>query len=276
MRVLLATASEELSQTFDLLARAPCTLVASMRAGSGSDKSRARTAATAWTAADPTTAPFMWPARTFQLALTDDRASLAVMLVVIFRQGRALPGPGCVHQGVLGPLQPSLVSPTALSTRTRWLRRKIMNPGAVRTGGEHIEYAGASRPQAQKRRSLRSSRRSPRSSRRSPRSSRLSSRRSERRPCPCATTAAVPTTAAVRATGLGPSTPRPLRPLARGISSFSFRGCQLGALVGCIFLLISLDCREQRLGGDAATGHQLTAGTAHRRGKRCGPGVLPH
>ena len=244
-----------------------------MRAGSGSDKSRARTAATAWTAADPTTAP-SYSRPHVQLALTDDREFGGQASGHLPAGGPSWPRLRASRRS--RPLQPSLVSPTALSTRTRWLRRKIMNPGAVRTGGEHIEYAGASRPQAQKRRSLRSSRRSPRSSRRSPRSSRLSSRRSERRPCPCATTAAVPTTAAVRATGLGPSTPRPLRPLARGISSFSFRGCQLGALVGCIFLLISLDCREQRLGGDAATGHQLTAGTAHRRGKRCGPGVLPH
>ncbi len=145
-----------------------------------------------------------------------------------------------------------------------------MNPGAVRTGGEHIEYAGASRPQAQKRRSLRSSRRSPRSSR-------LSSRRSERRWTPCATTAAVPTVAAVRATGLRPTTPGlPIRALAKGISGFSFCVCQLLRLLGCYFFLVSLDCRKQRLDGDAATGHQLTARTAHRRDKWCGPGVLPH
>lgn len=31
--------------------------------------------------------------------------------------GRALVGPGCTHQRIPPPLQPSLVSPTALSTR---------------------------------------------------------------------------------------------------------------------------------------------------------------
>ena len=51
------------------------------------------------------------------------------------------------------------------------------------------------------------SRRSLRSSRRSPRSSRRSSRRSERRLTPCATTATVPTVAAVRAT-VGAQPPR--------------------------------------------------------------------
>jgi hypothetical protein len=69
------------------------------------------------------------------------------------------------------------------------------------------------------------SRRSLRSPRRSPRSSRRSSRRSERRLTPCATTATVPTVAAVRATGRGPTTPgRPIRRLAKGMSVFSFRG----------------------------------------------------
>ena len=59
-------------------------------------------------------------------------------------------------------------------------------------------------------------RRSLRSSRRSLRSSRLSSRLSERRLTPCATTATVPTVAAVRATGLGLITPcRPMRALAK-------------------------------------------------------------
>ena len=63
-------------------------------------------------------------------------------------------------------------------------------------------------------------------SRRSLRSSRRSSRRPVRRLTPCATTATVPTAAAVRATGLGPTTPgRPIRRAARGMSDFSFCGC---------------------------------------------------
>jgi hypothetical protein len=124
---------------------------------------------------------------------------------------------------------------------------------------------------AQRRRSLRSSRRSPRSSR-------LSSRRSERRLTPCATTATVPTVAAVRATGLGPTTPgRPIRRAARGMLDFSFCGCQLlGVLVGCFFLLISFDGGEQRLNGDAATGYQLAARPTYGRRERRRPGVLPH
>ena len=131
---------------FDLLARAPCTLVASMRAGSGSDKSRARTAATAWTAADPTTAP-SYSRPHVQLALTDDREFGGHASGHLPAGGPSWPRLRASRRS--RPLQPSLVSPTALSTRTRWLRRKIMNPGAVRTGGEHIEYAGASRQQAQ-------------------------------------------------------------------------------------------------------------------------------
>ena len=115
---------------FDLLARAPCTLVASMRAGSGSDKSRARTAATAWTAADPTTAP-SYSRPHVQLALTDDREFGGHASGHLPAGGPSWPRLRASRRS--RPLQPSLVSPTALSTRTSWLRRKIMNPGAVRT-----------------------------------------------------------------------------------------------------------------------------------------------
>jgi hypothetical protein len=63
------------------------------------------------------------------------------------------------------------------------------------------------------------------------------------------------------------------------MSHLSFRGRQLGSLVGrffSFFLLTGLDCREQRLDRDAATCRQLTARTTHGRDKRRGPGVLPH
>jgi hypothetical protein len=69
-------------------------------------------------------------------------------------------------------------------------------------------------------------RRSRRSSRRSPRSSRRSSRRSWRRPTPWATTAVVPTTAAVRATG-APMTPRRAARAGRSMS-VPFLGSHFG------------------------------------------------
>ncbi len=86
-----------------------------------------------------------------------------------------------------------------------------------------------------------------RNGRRSWRSSRRSSRRSPRRRTPRVATAAVPATAAVRATGRPPSTPGlPTRPLP-SISDSFLRGC-----------LICFERAHKRLDGDPATGHQLT------------------
>ncbi len=74
-----------------------------------------------------------------------------------------------------------------------------------------------------------------------------------RRPTPCATTTAVPATAAVRATG-PPMTPRrPLRPGPSGMSVSFFVGLERGE-----------DCLDR----DAAVGDELAARAACRGGER--------
>src|SRR4051794_12883997 len=82
---------------------------------------------------------------------------------------------------------------------------------------------------------------------------------------PWDTTVAVPTTAAVRATGR-PTTPRrPTRAWRSGISgSFGHR-----------FVRFGLDGGQDGLRGDAAAVDQVAAGMPHGCGERAGPGVLP-
>ena len=63
-------------------------------------------------------------------------------------------------------------------------------------------------------------------------------------------------------------TPTPLRP---GPSGMSGSCCGEGG-----FGLVRLDGGDDGLDGDPAVGDQLTAGAAHRRGKRRGPQVLVH
>src|SRR5262245_15823597 len=86
-----------------------------------------------------------------------------------------------------------------------------------------------------------------------------------RRLTPWATTTAVPTVAAVRATGAGPMTPRPTRRGPSGIS-VPFRFCVGVGLAG----------GKDGLDRDAPVGHQLTAGVAEGAGEGRGPQVLPH
>src|SRR5271165_6380298 len=87
-------------------------------------------------------------------------------------------------------------------------------------------------------------------------------RRSWRRLTPWATTAAVPTTAAVRATG-APMTPRRAARAGRSGTSTSF-----GRLVG-------FERGEQGLDRNPPVGNELAARAAGGGGKRCRPGVFP-
>src|SRR6476660_1628633 len=85
---------------------------------------------------------------------------------------------------------------------------------------------------------------------------------------PWATTAVVPTAAAVRPTG--PSTPR--RPMRRAASM----SVSLFLIGGLVERHVGLQRGDQRLDRNPAVGHQLAAGPADRGGERCGPEVLVH
>src|SRR5688500_15541444 len=92
-----------------------------------------------------------------------------------------------------------------------------------------------------------------------------------RRLTPWATTTAVPTVAAVRATGAPTMAARRIRRRASGMSG-SFEGFGGFGFIG----FVRFDRCKQRLDRDAATRDQLAAGMTDRRGERGRPEVLPH
>src|SRR4051812_1960073 len=94
--------------------------------------------------------------------------------------------------------------------------------------------------------------------------SRRSSRRSMRRLTPWLTTAAVPTTAAVRATG-APITPR--RAILRATIGMSGSSAREG--------FFGLERGDDGLDRDPAAGDELATGAASGRRERCRPPVLP-